>query len=103
MVQVEVMIDFCLGYTKQPFSDLVRNFPGEDAYPRSDFRTEWGPIFPRGPPDRSARFLLLGQDSGQHENGLRRNLVGEAGRRVQGFMGKLGITKSYVLMNALLY
>jgi hypothetical protein len=34
---------------------------------------------------------------------LRRILVGEAGRRVQGFLAKLGITMSYVLINALLY
>jgi hypothetical protein len=29
--------------------------------------------------------------------------VGEAGRRAQGFLSKLGITKSYVFINALLY
>jgi hypothetical protein len=47
--------------------------------------------------------LVIGQDPGQHENILRRILVGEAGRRVQGLLTKVGITKSYVLINALLY
>ena len=30
-------------------------------------------------------------------------LVGEAGRRLQGLLGKLGITKSYTIINAYLY
>jgi uracil-DNA glycosylase len=46
---------------------------------------------------------VIGQDPGQHENILRRILVGEAGRRVQGLLAKLGITRSYVMINALLY
>ena len=46
---------------------------------------------------------MIGQDPGQHENILRRILVGEAGRRGQGFLAKLGITRSYVLVNSLLY
>lgn len=96
------MPDFCAGYPA-PFKTLCESYPGEDVYPPADFRTEWGPIFHRGRLDGSARVLLIGQDPGQHENILRRILVGEAGRRVQGFLGKLGITRSYVLINALLY
>jgi hypothetical protein len=34
---------------------------------------------------------------------VRRILVGEAGRRIQGFLAKLGITTSYVLINTFLY
>lgn len=93
------------GYVTAPFDTLAANYPGDgaDEYPQEDFRTEWGPIFHRGRLDGSARILVLGQDPGQHENVLRRILSGEAGRRVQGFLGKLGVTTSYVLINALLY
>jgi uracil-DNA glycosylase len=97
------MPEFCPGYVNAPFINLVANYPDETAYPYADFRVEWGPIFHRGRLDGSARILLIGQDPGQHENVLRRILSGEAGRRVQGFLAKLGITRSYVLLNALLY
>lgn len=97
------MPEFCKGYCESPFTSLAADFPGPDAYPPDDFRVEWGPIFHRGRLDGSARVLALGQDPGQHENVVRRILVGEAGRRVQGFFAKLGISRSYVLLNALLY
>jgi hypothetical protein len=97
------MGEFCPGYVQDPFKTLATNYPDETAYPQADFRTEWGPIFHRGRLDGSARLLMIGQDPGQHENVLRRILSGEAGRRVQGFAAKLGITRSYVNLNALLY
>lgn len=46
---------------------------------------------------------MLGQDPGQHESIAHRCLVGEAGQRVQGFLWKLGIERSYVMVNAFLY
>jgi uracil-DNA glycosylase len=94
---------FCPGYVSAPFDELAADYPDHTAYPFEDFRVEWGPIFHRGRLDGSARVLLIGQDPGQHENIVRRILVGEAGRRVQGFLGKLGIETSYVMINALLY
>jgi len=62
-----------------------------------------GTVFHRGRLDGSARVLVIGQDPAQHETIVRRILVGEAGRRVQGFLAKLGITQSYVLVNTFLY
>lgn len=94
---------FCPGYVAAPYDELVADYPDHDAYPFKDFRVEWGPIFHRGRLDGSARVLVIGQDPGQHENVIRRILIGEAGRRVQGFLAKLGIDESYVLINALLY
>ena len=91
------------GYRRRPFSTLVADYPGEDVYPPKDFRVEWGPIFHRGRLDGSARVLVMGQDPGAHESVARRILVGEAGQRVQGFLAKLGIDKSYVMVNAFLY
>jgi hypothetical protein len=95
--------DFDGGYTEEPFRTLVCEYPGPDVYTADQFRSEWGPIFHRGRLDGSARVLVIGQDPGQHEAILRRILIGEAGRRVQGFLARLGITKSYVMINAFLY
>jgi hypothetical protein len=53
--------------------------------------------------DGSARVLVSGQDPAQHEAIVRRILVGQAGQRAQGFLAKLGITKSYVLINTFLF
>jgi hypothetical protein len=91
------------GYCEEPFRTLVQEYPGEDVYPPGQFRIEWGPIFHRGRLDGSARVLVIGQDPAQHETIVRRILVGEAGRRLQGFLAKLGITRSYVLINTYVY
>lgn len=95
--------EFDPGYNRSPFKSLVHTYPGPDIYPFDDFRTEWGPIFHRGRLDGSARVLVLGQDPGQHESIARRILVGEAGQRLQGFLAKLGIDRSYVMINTFLY
>src|SRR5688572_9740660 len=94
---------FDSGYGNEPFLTLASGYPESDVYPSSQFRVEWGPIFHRGRLDGSARVLVIGQDPAQHESVIRRILVGEAGRRVQGFLAKLGITHSYVFINAYLY
>jgi hypothetical protein len=94
---------FDQGYGEQPFRELVASYPGTDVYPQADFRTEWGPIFHRGRLDGTARVLVIGQDPGQHESFVRRILVGAAGQRLQGFLAKLGIDSSYVMMNTFLY
>jgi hypothetical protein len=91
------------GYGAEPFRSLVEDYPGPDVYPPADFRVEWGPVFHRGRLDGSARVLVLGQDPAQNETVVRRILVGEAGQRVQGFLAKLGIERSYVLVNTFLY
>jgi uracil-DNA glycosylase len=91
------------GYVAEPFKSLVQEYPGVEVYPQSDFRTEWGPIFHRGRLDGTSRVLVIGQDPAQHETVLRRILVGEAGTRLQGFLAKVGIDKSYTLVNTFLY
>ena len=96
------MTEFCPGYPP-PFDALVADYPGEEVYPSADFRVEWGPIFHRGRLDGSARVVVLGQDPATHESISRRILVGEAGQRVQGLLAKLGITRSYVMVNTFLY
>ncbi|HXM59031.1 MAG TPA: uracil-DNA glycosylase family protein [Candidatus Dormibacteraeota bacterium] len=91
------------GYCDRRFADLCEAAPDGTTYPPSDFRVEWGPVFHRGRLDGSARVLVIGQDPAAHEAICRRILVGEAGKRVQGLLGKLGITVSYAMTNALLY
>lgn len=95
-------VKFDSGY-RRPYASLVADYPGDDVYPPDSFRTEWGPIFHRGRLDGSARVLVIGQDPATHETICRRILVGEAGQRAQGLLAKLGITRSYVLVNAFLY
>lgn len=91
------------GYFAEPFRTLCAEYPEADVYPASQFRVEWGPIFHRGRLDGSARVLVIGQDPAQHETIIRRVLVGEAGRRLQGFLAKLGITQSHTIVNTFLY
>jgi hypothetical protein len=91
------------GPVSEPFASLAENYPGEDVYPADSFRVEWGPIFHRGRLDGSARVLVIGQDPATAEEIVRRILVGEAGHRVQGFLFKLGIDHSYLMVNTFLY
>jgi uracil-DNA glycosylase len=94
---------FDAGVFAEPFRTLCTDYPEADLYVPDQFRVEWGPIFYRGRLDGSACVLVIGQDPAQHETVVRRVLVGEAGRRVQGFLAKLGITKSYAIINTFLY
>lgn len=93
--------DFDPGYGKEPFKTLCRDYD-ETLFPAADFRVEWGPVFHRGRLDGTARALAIGQDPAEHETILRRTLVGTAGRRIQGFLTKLGLTKRYVIINTFL-
>jgi hypothetical protein len=67
------------------------------------FWTAWGPVFYRGRLDGSARVLCIASDPGPTERIANRTLVGDAGQRVQGFLAKLGLTRSYLCVNAFPY
>lgn len=95
--------NFDPGPTSSAFLQLIGAYPDAATYPYKDFRTEWGPVFYRGRLDGSARVLIIGQDPAQHEEVIRRILVGTAGRRIQGFLAKLGMTQSYAMINTFLY
>jgi hypothetical protein len=95
--------EFDPGYQRRPYRQLVADYPDETVYPLDSFRVEWGPIFHRGRLDGTARLLVVGQDPATHETIARRILVGEAGQRIQGFLTKLGLTRSYVFVNTFLY
>jgi len=70
---------------------------------KEDFWFDWGPIFYRGRLDGSARLLCVASDPGPTERIAGRSLVGNAGQRVQGFLSKVGLTRSYVCLNAWAY
>lgn len=88
---------FCPGYPA-PYDALVAAVP-DTAYPPDAFRVEWGPIFHRGRLDGTATLLVLGQDPAVAEAVTRRILVGVAGQRTQGLLARLGLTRSYVMVN----
>ncbi len=70
-----------------------------------DSTTFWyafGNLLYRGRLDGSARVLCIASDPGPTEclPFMRRALVGDSGQKTQGFLAKLGLTRSYVLVNA---
>jgi len=93
---------FCPGYPP-PYDTLVASCPDATVYPAPAFRVEWGPIFHRGRLDGTAKLLVLGQDPAVAETVTRRILVGVAGQRTQGLLARLGLTRSYVMVNTYLY
>jgi hypothetical protein len=69
-----------------------------------DTTTFWyafGPVLYRGRLDGSARVLGIASDPGPAEclPFARRALVGDSGQKTQGFLSKLGLTRSYALVN----
>ncbi len=86
----------------QPFHDLF-DHPPDYGRVRQHFWFDWGPVFYRGRLDGTARVLCIASDPGPTERVVNRTLVGDAGQRVQGFLTKLGLTRSYVCLNAFSY
>jgi hypothetical protein len=67
------------------------------------FWFDWGPVFYRGRLDKTAKVLCVASDPGPTERIGGRALIGNAGQRLQGFLSKIGITKSYVCLNGFVY
>jgi uracil-DNA glycosylase len=67
------------------------------------FRTDFGPVFYRGRLDGTARLLIVGQDPATDELIASRAFVGLSGQRLQGFLRKIGIRRSYLMVNTFLY
>ena len=91
-------------FDRGPSAELAELFDRVPDPPvKSDFWFDWGPIFYRGRLDGSARVLCVASDPGPTERIAGRSLVGNAGQRVQGLLAKLGLTRSYVCLNAWAY
>ena len=84
------------------FATLFAGSPDYGGF-RQHFWYDWGPVFYRGRLDGSARVLCIASDPGPTERVAARTLVGDAGQRVQGFLTKLGLTRSYLCLNAFTY
>ncbi len=84
-----------------PTARLFERVP--DPPVAEDFWRDWGPVFYRGRLDGTARVMGIASDPGPTERIAGRCLVGNAGQRVQGLLRKLGLTRSYVLVNAWAY
>ena len=83
-------------FEKAPLADYV-NHPG------NPFHTHFGPVFYRGRLDGTARVLIVGQDPSTDELIAHRILAGDAGQRLQFLLGKLGLTRSYLMLNTFLF
>lgn len=92
-------------YDKGPTKSTAKLFAKHPDYSpiKDHFWFDWGPVFYRGRLDGSARILCVASDPGPTERVACRALVGDAGQRVQGFLLKLGLTRSYVCLNAFVY
>jgi hypothetical protein len=100
-----------------PAAEMAQSDPGPvgsmkaimDATPdyqseMGDTTTFWyafGPVLYRGRLDGSARVLGIASDPGPAEclPFARRALVGDSGQKTQGFLARLGLTRSYALVN----
>lgn len=91
-------------FDKGPLYDFAQHFAIVPDPPFPDrFWFDWGPVFYRGRTNDTARVLCIGSDPGPTERIAGRTLIGDAGQRVQGFLAKLGLTHSYLCLNAFAY
>ena len=84
------------------FARIFARVPDYGPY-KEHFWYDWGPVFYRGRLDSSARVLCVASDPGPTERVAMRTLVGDAGQRVQGFLAKIGLERSYLCLNAFTY
>jgi uracil-DNA glycosylase len=91
-------------FDRGPSASLAKLFERlPDPPVADDFWFDWGPVFYRGRLDGSARVVCVASDPGPTERVAGRCLVGNAGQRVQGLLTKVGLTRSYVCLNAWAY
>lgn len=83
-------------------ADLLMNYPDYTAV-KDYFWFNWGPVFYRGRLNKSAKVLCVASDPGPTERIGNRVLIGNAGQRVQGFLSKIGLNRSYVCLNGFVF
>lgn len=84
------------------FADIFTRVPDYSPY-KNYFWYDWGPVFYRGRLDGTARLLCIASDPGPTERIASRTLVGDAGQLTQGFLARIGLTHSYLCLNAFAY
>jgi uracil-DNA glycosylase len=95
------MLQFDKGPT-DAFAQHFASLPDHSSI-KQNFWFDWGPVFYRGRLDGTARVICVASDPGPTERIGGRSLVGNAGQRVQGFLNKVGLTRSYVCVNGFAY
>ncbi len=73
------------------------------THPTGRFRIDFGPVYYRGRLDGTARVIVVGQDPSVNEILGHRVFVGRSGQRLQGFLRKLGLDRSYIILNTYLF
>lgn len=73
------------------------------AHPSERFRIHFGPVFYRGRLDGTSRLIVVGQDPSTNEILAHRIFIGRSGQRVQRLLAKVGLTRSYTLINTYLF
>lgn len=96
------------GYDPGPPLAWERFFAGAPldhylAHPSGRFRLDFGPVFYRGRLNGTARVIVVGQDPSTNEILAHRIFVGLSGQRIQGLLRKIGITRSYAMLNTFLF
>jgi Uracil DNA glycosylase superfamily len=87
-----------------PWAERFASAPLAAYESRPDlFRVDFGPVTYRGRLDGTARLLVVGQDPSVNEILAHRVFAGQSGQRLQGFLTKLGLTRSYAMLNTFLY
>lgn len=81
------------------YAYLFHLAPDLDAMYPGSFRAEFGPVFFRGRLDGTARLLVVGQDPSSDEQLVSRAFVGFSGQRLQRFLNRVGLQRSYVIVN----
>ena len=84
-------IPFCPGYNQEPFATLVANYPGKDVHPVKDFRVA-GASFSQGTVGLDGANLRDWSGS-RSDISPPSNSAGTAGKRVHGFLKRLGFTE----------
>ncbi|PHN00732.1 uracil-DNA glycosylase family protein [Flavilitoribacter nigricans] len=74
-----------------------------ENHPAARFRIDFGPVFYRGRLDGTARVLVVGQDPSTDEILGQRAFVGSSGQRLQRYLNKIGIHRSYIIVNTFIY
>jgi hypothetical protein len=67
------------------------------------YRLDFGPVYYRGRLDNTSRILIVEQDPATNEIIAHRVFVCSSGRRLQGLLQKLGINRSYLMVNTFLF
>jgi len=72
-------------------------------HPSGRFRVHFGGVPYRGRLDDTARVIVVGQDPSTDEAIARRAFVGNAGQRLQKLLHKIGLVRSYIIINTFAY